>query len=289
MATQPGDGGSAIQHVASERVSDERQMGPDLVEDTGGDLDLDQRETSPALGRRKARDRRPRTVRLGPLGVARRPDLSVVVRVVRERHVDLASRVQLAGDQREVAFLHAPSGELSAKHRMSRLCSRREQEAGSVGVEPVHEAALASGGADAGQLRETADQRIRRGPRFAGLERVRRHSRRFVGDDDLRSRVDGADRQLGLRHRRIGRGPADRDARARSDLGTLRTATAIDAYAVFRDPLHRAPATHLEQAGQRAIEPVGRRAAGDRPLVHLVAHALARAERTCCAAHELTA
>src|SRR2546421_8755510 len=45
VSTQPGHGGSAIQHVASERVSDERQMGPDLVEDTGGDLDLDQRET----------------------------------------------------------------------------------------------------------------------------------------------------------------------------------------------------------------------------------------------------
>src|SRR5438309_11108446 len=118
MAGEPRQLGAAVQRVAGERMPDECEVRPDLVQDPGSDLHFHQREAAAAIDRREARRRRARAVGLRPLRVARSPHLARVVRIVQERHVDLPASVQLARHQREVTLLDGPGTELRAQQRM---------------------------------------------------------------------------------------------------------------------------------------------------------------------------
>ena len=288
VSGEPGQVRAAIQRVARERVPDEGEVGSDLVHHPGGNLDFEQRESALALDGLKPGHGWTGSVLLRVGRIARSLHPAGIARVVQQGKGDLPAGVDLAGDQREVAFLHRARAELCPEHGVRRVGAGREEQPRRVGVQSMDQASFPRSRSDARQLRKAAHQGVRRRPRFAGPEGVRRHAGRLVGDHQARVGVDDPDRQVGLRDRLIGRRLFHRDPRARCHRRSLGRALAAHADAAFGDPLHRPTARDAEELGHRLVQPFGGRVRGDHALVELQ-RAHVRAARTWSDAQEATA
>ena len=285
VAVEPREQRTAVELVSHKRMSDEGEVGADLVHHAGGDLDLQQREAATPLERLEARHRRAGRVLRGVVRIADGRHPPRVFRVVRERQRDLAAGVDLSRHQRQISLLHRAGGELRAQQCVGGGGPRRQQQPRGVGVEPVDEAAFAQLRRcqafallrpELGQFGKAAHQRVGGGAGLAGLERMRRHPRRLVGDDDVLVGVHDADGQLGLRRRLIGRRLLDRDLRPRLHGRALGSALAVDAHTAVGDPVHRPPARDAEEPRHHLVEAVRGGSLGDLPLVELDHESAAR-------------
>lgn len=198
---EPFERGAAIEQIAHERMTGGCEVRANLM--TACDRSVDEQACvgTDRLGQEHVGDRVARVQAHGVALVDAREDLARVLRVRRERIGERRGCAESALDQRNVALADGAFVQRIAQSLKRVLVARREQQPGRLRVDAVHEARLSPTVTDAGHLGEPRDQSVGDRAELIGTQRMARHARILVNDDELRVLVDEAKLERGIRQR----------------------------------------------------------------------------------------
>ena len=276
-STLPHDGRHAVPVVTDDRVADRRQVDADLVGPARLEREGDERGRMGASVAPQHRVLRPSLAALGRDGHTGRRASGPT-----DRGVDhTAVLTELTEDERDVATLDRPIGQLPGQRAVGQRGARHHEEAGRPPIEAMDDARpvrFAQPGIDQRlEVRIPGEQATGEGPPVTPGAGVDDETRRFVHHDEVGVCVDhrhghvgfGAQRPLTLRRQ------VDRQLTA----GDQRCAPCEDRFAVHPHPavVHKLRGHRPGHAGEQRHRPVGAHPVQQRG--HLQHHVVRRGGR----------